>query len=66
MKSKIKQICGIIDDSDMKALGVKKRSLELAITREVFPASWYLIVKELCEKEGIACPPHLFNFKVRK
>lgn len=43
--------------------GVKVRSIRLARENGVFPASWYVGMKSLCEKHGVDCPEYLFNFK---
>lgn len=46
-----------------KRFGVKDRSIRLAREREVFPASWYIGMKELCAKYGAAFSDDLFNMK---
>lgn len=54
------------------AIGRKRLAAELnvgltavgnAVVRGEFPASWFLIVKSLCDEAGANCPPHLFNMR---
>jgi len=28
-----------------------------------FPASWYAVIEELCEEDGVSCPKNLFAFR---
>lgn len=29
-----------------------------------FPASWFLSIRDMCEKAGVECPESLFNWKL--
>lgn len=63
-KSHAVEILDQIRADDLKhALGVKDRSLRLVRERDVFPASWYPVVKSLCAEGGIECRLEAFNFK---
>jgi hypothetical protein len=42
------------------ALGLSKFSIRAARAAGVFPATWFLIVSELCEADGIDCPMEAF------
>ena len=44
-------------------VGVGSTAVNNAVTRGVFPCSWYFILKSMCEAEGIECRRELFNFK---
>ena len=44
-------------------LGVGPTSVSNASVAGVFPASWYLVVKEMCDEVGIECPVESFSFK---
>ena len=44
------------------AVGAKSpTAVTNAIRRGTFPPGWYLVVKELCENEGIDCPYSAFG-----
>lgn len=44
-------------------LNVKPRSIRLARERGVFPASWFLPLRDICAAHEIECPEELFNWK---
>lgn len=44
-------------------LGVKYSAIGMAVAADRFPASWYLVVSEICEERGIECPMDLFHWK---
>ena len=39
-----------------------KKAIQQACWKRTFPARWYLVLKEECDKRGIDCPEELFNF----
>ena len=63
MRKHIHQIADLIDDDTRAVLGVKPRSVRLARERACFPASWYAVIRQLCEKHDVDCPLCLFTFK---
>lgn len=46
-----------------KACGVTKFAVKAARSKGFFPASWYLVLRAMCEEHSIECPPDLFSFK---
>lgn len=44
-------------------LGVSKQTMSGVYRDDRFPASWYPIVREMCEAAGRACPLAMFNFR---
>lgn len=63
MEKSISYIADLIDDEVLDALGVKARSLRLARERNAFPSSWYLVLKPVCDRNGVDCPLTAFTFK---
>ena len=47
-----------------RRIGVGATAVNNAVNRGAFPASWYLVVKEMCDEAGIGCPPEVFGFKM--
>lgn len=47
-------------------LGVTFAAVRNAHWRDRIPASWALVVALLCDKHGLYCPMHAFNWKGRK
>lgn len=43
-------------------LGRTVAAVSNAATDGVFPSSWYLIIKQMCEEEGVDCPDAAFAF----
>lgn len=63
-KATVIKITDALDPEEVCArLDVKPRSLRLARERGVFPASWYLPLREICEARNIECPESVFNWK---
>lgn len=46
-----------------RRVGVKYGAVSAAVTRGGFPASWHLIVKDLCAERSVDCPDEAFSFK---
>lgn len=63
IRDQIIKISELIDDSTLRRLRVKPRSVRLARERAAFPASWFVVIKEIAEENGLACPHNLFTFK---
>jgi hypothetical protein len=58
------EICDALGRKTIKeALGVTKASVSHAASAGSFPASWYPIIKGLCDTRGLECPVDAFNFK---
>lgn len=45
-----------------EAIGVTPAAVSNYSAAGVFPASWYLAVKAMCDARGLVCPEGLFNF----
>lgn len=45
------------------ALKVGPTAVSNAVVRGAFPASWYVTIAFMCEKEGLPCPPSLFGMR---
>ena len=45
-------------------LGHGQQVLSRAVSDNVMPAHWFFGLRDLCDRQGIACPEHLF--RVRK
>lgn len=45
-------------------LGVLPTAVSNAVVRGWFPSSWFLAVKAIADREGVACPPELFKMRV--
>lgn len=45
-------------------LGVGRQAISNAVTEGSFPASWYAIIKDECDRTGTKCPRRLFRFKM--
>jgi hypothetical protein len=57
-------ICDALGRKAIKeALGVTKASVSHAVREKSFPASWYPVIRDMCEARGIECPVEAFNFK---
>lgn len=46
-----------------EALNVGATAVSNAVVRGAFPPSWFLIVRDMAERQGIDCPPALFGMK---
>lgn len=42
---------------------IERPAVDAAVRRGKFPASWYVVVKELAASKGIDCPDSLFAMK---
>jgi hypothetical protein len=47
-----------------QALGVARNAVFNAKARKSFPASWFPVLRQLCESRQVDCPENLFNFKI--
>ena len=64
-KSAVKEITDALHSNEVcEALGVKERSVRAARQAGVFPSSWYVQIKSMCDAVGIDCPESAFSFKV--
>lgn len=43
-------------------VGRRTTAVSNAASEGVFPASWYIAIREMCDSAGIACPDRLFSF----
>lgn len=43
-------------------VGVGLTTVSNAATSNCFPAKWYILIKAMCDEEGIECPMYLFSF----
>lgn len=61
----IGDVSHIADSLGRKALaaacGVTRTAVDAAVHRKRFPASWYLVVKGMCDRRGIECPASAFK-----
>lgn len=48
------------------ACGVTESSVRSAFTKNEFPASWYAVLKMVCEGSGIECDTKFFAFKSKE
>lgn len=56
-------LCDALGRKDLaRHLGLGVTSVSNAVAAGVFPASWYLVVRFLCDCSGIECPNYLFKF----
>lgn len=46
-----------------KACDVSEYSVRAAKRKGIFPASWFVVLDDLCHDAGIECPRTIFNFK---
>jgi hypothetical protein len=47
------------------ALGIGVTAVNNAVVRGRFPATWFPVIRKMCEVEGIICSEDAFNFKAR-
>ncbi|MGR3599171.1 MAG: hypothetical protein ACU0FH_02020 [Heliomarina sp.] len=63
-KSLVAGICQALGRRNIgEGVGVGKTAVGNAVSEGIFPASWYRVVKSLCDETGIECPLEAFNFK---
>ena len=46
-----------------EALNVGPTAISKYVVAGKFPASWFIVLKNLCADIGLDCPPHLFGMK---
>ena len=46
--------------------GFKPQVISRAVVENIMPAGWYLAVRAICEREGIAVPEELFRWADRR
>jgi len=46
-----------------EALGLSTHSIRVAVNTGGFPASWYAMIREMCEAAGVECPMAAFNWR---
>ncbi len=62
--SEVFNICQSIGrDHLARSLGVGKQAISNAVADEMFPSSWYAVVKNECDQRELECPIVLFRFK---
>src|SRR6056297_748356 len=44
-------------------LGVGETAVSNAVVRGWFPATWSYLLEQMCNEEGIECPPALFRMR---
>lgn len=47
-----------------RRLGVGLTAISNAAVRDSIPASWFIVVRNMCAEGGIDCPEHLFSFDI--
>ena len=63
-KSQVQKICDEVGRKRIaEKLGLGKAAIGNAVRDGVFPPSWYMEVKQLCDVDGIDCPLEAFNFR---
>lgn len=45
------------------ALGVAEKTVIDHVSRGVFPAAWFAVIRGMSEKAGVPCDERLFSFK---
>jgi hypothetical protein len=45
------------------AVGVGLTAVSNAVSRDRFPATWFIVVSKLCRERGMDCPPEAFGMK---
>lgn len=59
-------VTAICDALGRKEISVRVKRTAAAVSNAasegVFPAGWYLVIKEMCAEKGIGCPDGLFRF----
>jgi hypothetical protein len=62
--SRHSQIADALGRADMAdALGVGKTAVSNAVVRKRFPATWFLVLSDMCAGKGLECPPDLFDMR---
>lgn len=62
--NEVLNICQTIGrDLLARSLGVGRQAVSNAVADEMFPASWYAVIKHECDQRGLECPISLFRFK---
>lgn len=57
------EICDRIGRKKLaERLGVGRTAISNAAVDGRFPAKWFMVIKTLCDEEGVECPLLLFNF----
>ncbi len=46
--------------------GFSPQVISRAITEDVMPSGWFLIVSDLCDRHGLETPQHLFRWADRR
>ena len=46
-----------------EAVGVVPTAVNNAVMRGSFPASWFTVIRAMCEENGLDCPESAFNFR---
>ncbi len=58
------KMCDALGRKAMAArLGVSKAAISNACSGNIFSASWYVVLADMCGEIGIECPLDLFNFR---
>lgn len=45
------------------AMSVRVTAVSNAVVDNRFPSKWYLVIKSLCDAQGMDCPVSLFSFE---
>lgn len=46
--------------------GFSPQVISRAITENLMPSGWYLVVNDLCQRNGVETPQHLFRWADRR
>lgn len=62
--SKASHLASVIGRRRMaERLGLLPTAVSNAVVRGSFPASWYIVIKQLADEAGVECPVELFRMR---
>ena len=53
-------------DRFMAETGFKPQVISRAVVENIMPSGWYLAVRTICEREGVAVPDELFRWSDKR
>ncbi|MEI4485620.1 hypothetical protein V8J36_05415 [Frigidibacter sp. MR17.14] len=56
-------ICDLLGRKEIASrVGRGPTAVSNAAVLGAFPASWYVIIRDMCAEQGVACPEEIFSF----
>lgn len=59
-----KDLIAGLDRAKIRArLNIEDNAISMALSRNRFPAAWFVAFSEECESAGLPCPPEFFGMR---